>query len=187
MRIGIDIDDTLTETSNLLEEYAFKYGHNYSSENYICDNMDKLLRGVFDDDVLKNFFKDYAEEVACKVKLKENASNVIEKLKKDGHQIYFITARSEKYFSDPKRITETYLESNNIFYDKLITSKSHKTETCIEEKIDVMFDDAIDTCEHLIENGIKGVVFNSRINEARNTSCDRINTWNELLEYVNNI
>ena len=47
-----------------------------------------------------------------------------------------------------------------------------------------MFDDAIDTCESLLENEIDAVVFNSNINITKNTKCKRVNNWNEVYDYI---
>ena len=49
-----------------------------------------------------------------------------------------------------------------------------------------MIDDSIDTCELLNENGINGLVFNSQINIEKNTTCDRVDNWNEIYDYVKN-
>ena len=49
-----------------------------------------------------------------------------------------------------------------------------------------MFDDAIDTCESLLENGIDAVIFNSNINITKNTKCKRVNNWNEVYDYIKN-
>ena len=49
-----------------------------------------------------------------------------------------------------------------------------------------MFDDAMDTCESLLENGIDAVVFNSNINITNNTKYKRVNNWNEVYDYIKN-
>ena len=50
-----------------------------------------------------------------------------------------------------------------------------------------MIDDAIDTCEDTKKRGIKSLVFNSEINKDRDTSCDRVNDWIELYNYIHNL
>ena len=49
-----------------------------------------------------------------------------------------------------------------------------------------MFDDGIDTIESLNKSNIKGAVFTSRLNKERETSSDRVNSWNELYNYIQN-
>lgn len=49
---------------------------------------------------------------------------------------------------------------------------------CKNEKIDIIFDDVIDTCESLCNNGRDAVVFNSKLNISKDTKCKRWNSWN---------
>lgn len=185
LRIGIDIDDTLTNTSELLTEYAHKYDSDYTSDNYIINNVPKIVRGIFDEPLLVKFFTDHAQELGRNVTVKEGAKEVIDKLINDGHEIIFITARSDTYFTNAEEFNKEYLTKNNINYHKLICAKSYKTQICKEEKIDIMFDDAVDTCESMQKENIKGVVFTSQINKDRQTSCDRVSSWKELYDYIN--
>lgn len=186
LRIGIDIDDTLTNTSELLTEMAYKYDKDYSNDNYIINSIPALVRGLFDDEILNKFYIDHVIELGNNVKVKEDAKEVIDKLINDGHKIIFITARSNKFYPNAEEFNKEYLSINKINYNKLICGKSHKVETCKEEKIDIMFDDAVDTCESLNQNNIKGVVFTSNINKQRETKCDRVNSWKEVYTYINN-
>lgn len=182
MNIGIDIDDTLTNTNEASEEYIIKYEKEHP--NVKLDHM-KLLRGIFDTEELHMFFKENSKNICDKVSIKDNAKNIIDKLRSEGHKIVFITARSNTYFEDVNKYVENFLKINEINYDKIITSQTYKLETCKREKIDIMFDDAIDTIETLNENNIKGVVFTSRLNKEINTKSDRVNSWQDVYEYVN--
>lgn len=186
LRIGIDIDDTLTNTSELLTEMAYKYDKDYSNNNHVINNIPALVRGLFDDEILNQFYIDHVIELGNNVKVKEDAKEVIDKLISEGHEIIFITARSEKFYPDTENFNKEYLKINNIKYNKLICGQTYKIETCKKENIDIMFDDAVDTCESLNKNNIKAVVFTSSINKQRETKCDRVSSWNELYTYVNN-
>lgn len=186
MKIGIDIDDTLIDSCDIVEEYAYKYSNQYGNENIIKNNIDKILRGNFKEKEIIDFFSDYAREMGEKQQVKENAKEIIDKLKEEGNQIYIITARSNKFYKDVNKYVKDFLDKNNIYYDKIITSCSYKVDVCKSENIDIMFDDAIDTCESLVENGIDAVVFNSRINSNKSTKCKRVNNWNEVYNYIKN-
>ena len=50
MRIGIDIDDTTTNSTKTVREYIEKYGNNYCDDNYMIKNIDIILRGFFEND-----------------------------------------------------------------------------------------------------------------------------------------
>ena len=36
--IGIDIDDTLNYSSDVIREYIIRYSNNYSNDNYLINN-----------------------------------------------------------------------------------------------------------------------------------------------------
>ena len=183
MNIGIDIDDTLTNTNEASEEYVIKYENEHPE---IKLDRYKLIRGTLDTPELKEFFSENATNICDKVTIKENAKEVIDKLRSEGNKIYFITARSDTYFKDAHIYVEDYLKKKDIKYDKIITSLTYKVQICKDEGIDFMFDDGIDTIESLNKNNIKGAVFTSRINQEKETTSDRVNTWNELYNYIQN-
>lgn len=184
MKIGIDIDDTLIDSCDIVREYAYKYDYKYSDDKVLINNIDKIIRGNFTEKEIIEFFSDYACEMGQKQPIKKGAKEIIDKLKEEGNQIYFITARSDKYYKDVNKYVKDFLDKNKIKYDKILTACSYKVDICKKENIDIMFDDAIDTCESLLENNIDAVVFNSKINITRNTKCKRVNNWDEVYNYI---
>lgn len=186
MRIGIDIDDTLIDSCEIVEEYAYKYGKEYGDGSVILNNIDKILRGNFTEKEMTDFFIDYACEMGSKQKVKKNAKEIIDRLKDEENSIYIITARSDRFYKDVNKYVKEFLDENNIKYDKIITSCFYKVDVCKNEKIDIMFDYAIDTCESLCNNGIDAVVFNSKLNISKDTKCKRVNSWDEVYNYIKN-
>lgn len=186
MRIGIDIDDTLIDSCEIVEEYAYKYSKEYGDGSVILNNIDKILRGNFTEKEMTDFFIDYACEMGRKQKVKKNAKEIIDRLKDEENSIYIITARSDRFYKDVNKYVKEFLDENNIKYDKIITSCFYKVDVCKNEKIDIMFDDAIDTCESLYNNGIDAVVFNSKLNISKDTKCKRVNSWDEVYNYIKN-
>ena len=57
-------------------------------------NIDIILRGFFENDGVKKFFRDNAVRMATEIEVKKDAPNIINRLHEEGHEIYFITARS---------------------------------------------------------------------------------------------
>ena len=47
MRIGIDIDDTLIDSCDIVKEYVYKYDKDYGNDRVLINNIDKILRGNF--------------------------------------------------------------------------------------------------------------------------------------------
>lgn len=184
MRIGIDIDDTLTETSKIMTKLATEKNHLYGNE--LLYDLANMLRGTITNPNTKRFFIDNVEEACGKAEIKKDAKEVIDMLLEDGHEIYFITARSELYFKDPYEFTKKYLEKNKINYTKLIVGHENKLNICKESGIDVFFDDAYDTTKDLYNEGIDAVLFTSVNNYYLCTSLNRVKNWKELYEYVCN-
>ena len=180
MKIGIDIDDTLIDSCDIVREYAYKYDYKYSDNKVLINNIDKIIRGNFTEKEIIEFFSDYACEMGQKQPIKKGAKEIIDKLKEEGNQIYFITARSDKYYKDVNKYVKDFLDKNKIKYDKILTAYSYKADICKKENIDIMFDDAVDTCDTLNRNGIKAYLFTSEINKDLPTISPRVDSWYDV-------
>ena len=111
MRIGLDLDDTICSTSKAITKYAIKY----CEEKYI--NTDFLWS---DEENKNDFLNKYLEIIYLKARLKNNSKKVINELRKQGNQIFIITARSNRYIN--KNMVEFINE-----YFKRKTSKMRNT------------------------------------------------------------
>ena len=116
MRIGIDIDDTLIDSCEIVEEYAYKHSKEYGDGSIILNNIDKILRGNFIEKEMIDFFNDYACEMGRKQKVKKNAKEIIDRLKDEENSIYIITARSDRFYKDVNKYVKEFLDENNINY-----------------------------------------------------------------------
>lgn len=183
-RIAIDIDDTLTDSSKVVREYALLYDSKYSNEKILINRLDTILRGFFDHEAIVNFYLDYGIEMSNKAQVKPDACKVIDKLRSEGHEIYIITARGDKYYKNAYEFCKNYLDKNKINYDKLITSKLYKVKACQEENIDIMIDDGVDTCDNLNSIGIKAFLFTGELNEDKETISQRVHSWNEVYDRI---
>lgn len=178
-RIGIDIDDTITDTSAVIKQYVEKYAHEYKDGNILIEREANIIRGFFDHDVIVQFFLDHGKQIASSAKIRKHARQVIEELKKEGHEIIFITARSNQYYTNATKFCEDYLNEHNIIYDKVLTGKTFKVQACKDEQIDIMIDDGVDTCCDLNKAGIKAFLYTTPINRKRNVVSPRIKSWRE--------
>ncbi len=96
MRIGIDIDGVLTN----LQQFSVDYFTKFCYDNKIAYSV---KRNNFDYDISKSFglgkkeedafWGEYLDYYAKKERAREFASEVIKILKKQGHEIYIVTAR----------------------------------------------------------------------------------------------
>ena len=151
MRIGIDIDGVLTN----LEQYVLDYMTEYCVENNIEYSIGKSNYHYFKMFNItreqENIFWDRKlEEYAKNEKARPFASEVIKKLKKEGHEIYIITARwltnrDDELGVNMRNIVKNWLKENEIYYDLLVFSKAdkeRKKEEILDYKIDIMIEDS---------------------------------------------
>lgn len=179
MRIGIDIDDTITNTQDKIDEIALE-----KENKQIYDRTKHWFYERFntsaDEDTL--FFYKYAREIMGSADIKENASLYINKLHDLGHEIYIITARSNKFADNIMDITLDYLAKNEIKYDKIIFQSHNKADICRENNIDVMVDDSIEHIEEITNVGIKVIIMDNEYN--RNSNGTRAKNWEEVYNLI---
>ena len=150
MRIGIDMDGVLTDLERFFADNVTKYcienniRYNISPEFYSIEKAFSL-----DKNDSKIFWENSMIPYVKTVSIRPYAADIVNKLKESGHEIYIITARElknkdENKKDDMQEITENWLSTNNVVYDKLIFSKTAnepKKDEILENKIDVMIED----------------------------------------------
>lgn len=191
MRIGIDIDNTLTEIQDELNKAAYEYAISLgkdidSPENNIEDikNNGDLYKKKFkfSYDELKYFLKDIQEEITNKALPREGVIEVINNLKEEGHKIYIVTARDSEFHDDPYLLSKNWLDKNNIYYDKLIVNARKKAPVCIGEKIDIFIDDQLNNCLDISEVGIKTIRISNEKKEYPNII--NVQNWKQIYDYI---
>ena len=176
MKIGIDIDDVITDTSLALKKYIDKYDNNSDIHNHI----EEIMRGEMPTQEIRNFFKDNVLNIMKDVKVKEGASEAIQQLLNAGNEVFIITARGEIRFKGSEQVTLQYLKLNNINYTKILFNSFEKVAICKKYKIDVMIDDSVKYCLEIEKENMKSVLFTSIVNKSSNTTVTRVNNWIEL-------
>ena len=115
MRLGIDIDDVLVDTSKLMAEYIGKNKDNENIKNY----MEEIMRGEIPENLISKFINSNIANILDNVQIKPHAKEVLEKLEKT-NEIIFVTSRGDEKFKGTENITLNYLERNNIKYNGII-------------------------------------------------------------------
>ena len=176
MKIGIDIDDVITDTSISMKKYIDKYDNNSDIHTHI----EEVMRGEMPTQEIKNFFAENIINIMKDAKIKEDASEVIQQLLDDGNEIFIITARGEIRFKGSEQVTLQYLKSHNINYTKILFNSFEKPKICKEYNIDIMIDDSIKYCQEVEKENMKSMLFTSIVNKSSNTIVKRVNNWKEL-------
>ena len=189
MKIGIDIDNCISNFDDTLLEEYLKHDKTLRNTGIINDKAKHFSKGMFDwtDEEEKDFYYANIESFAKKLRPLQDAPLYIQKLKEEGHKIYIISGRNNGEYKDPYSLTTEWLQKYNITYDKLIlTNKHEKTKVCLENKIDLMIDDNTSICLDLLKNGIKVYKMNTRYDE-KELPLDRVSTWEELYIKIHNL
>lgn len=195
MNIGIDIDDTISETFETLLPYAQKYtieDLKKESKIYIKDEYANHFYIVYmngwNEQEAMNFWNRYYAEILREVNIKKFASEVINKLKQEGHKIYLITARWDMPKDNVKDITKQWLIENNIEYDELIINASDKLKLVEEKNIDIFIDDSFNNCKNIVENSnTKAYMMTSRVNGSfSHEKIKRVYSWPEVYSLIKN-
>lgn len=184
MKIGIDIDDTMTNTFDYLIPYIaefFEVDINYLKNNNISySNLPEAMKKRE-----LEFAKKYYDIVIPGTPFKPKVAEYIDKIKSLGHEIIIITARDKRLYTDEYKTTIKELKDNNIKYDKLICDFD-KAKVCKNEKINFFIDDSIENCTKVAKLGIKTLLFNSKSNINSETNLIRVDNWKQVYEKIKN-
>lgn len=190
MRIGIDIDGVLTD----IERFMIDYGSKYFFDNNIPVNLNP---GFYDDVKMLNctegqavdFWRKYIIYYFTEYSPRDFASQIIKKLKDEGHEIYIITSRNEygvptEYNGKIKELTEQWLKENDILYDKIIYSEGSKLPYCIGNYIELMIDDYSKVIKE-VSNKIPVICYNCFYNaDVEGENITRAYSWYDVYSKI---
>jgi acid phosphatase class B len=182
MKIGIDIDDTLTSFSDIyyseLQKWLLKKGIIKYNDNIFS----KYVKDIKFD--FKQFWKEVMLDIALNIECKNGASEIINKLLKEGHEVYIITARSNNFFDGYIEKTKKWLDKRNINYTDSYFNANDKVDIMRFLKLDVMVDDNKQVMDSAVDLNINGIIMNTMFNADYN-KCDRAYTWYDVYYYIN--
>ena len=182
MKIGIDIDDTMTDTFDYLMTYIAEFFN--IDIKYLKDK--NISYSTFPKEMKEReleFARKYYDKVIPGTPFKPKVAEYIDKIRNLDHKIIVITARDKTLYTDEYKTTIEELKNNNIHYDKLICDFD-KAKVCKNEKIDLFIDDSISNCNKVNELGIETILFNSKSNINTKTNLYRIDNWKDIYEKI---
>lgn len=184
MIIGVDIDDTISDTYEVLVNYAQEYTIDVLKKEPIINmgNCDThyYTQYLYDwkngEDI--DFLNQYYEKVIENVIPKTLAVKYLKRLHEEGNKIVLITARWVTDNFDVVQKTKEWIERYNIPCDKLIINAENKLIAAKEENVDVFIDDSFQNCKLLSENGIRTYMMDSRTNRnMKIENVERVFSW----------
>lgn len=186
MNIGIDIDDTITDTSTQTDIWAKEYTEKVLKRKFELQELEifdpmwakHLYHWTIEED--KNFWDFYYEKIMEQVKPKENAIEIINELAQN-NEIIIITARWDRENGIISKITKKWLADNNVKYSKLFIGHKDKRNIVKENNITLFIDDSYTTCKEISDIGIRTMMMNSRINNnIKDEKIERVFSWKEI-------
>lgn len=190
MRIGIDIDGVLMD----IERFMIDYGAKYCIEKELPINTkvghydDCDIFGWTEEEAI-GFWNKYLVDYATKYPSREFASEVIHKLKEEGHEIYIVTARNEyglprEYQGKMREIVSKWLEDNDIYYDKIIYTEGSKLPYCVGSYIEVMIEDSPENVTDL-SSKVEVLCFDCKYNEKlEGNNITRVYSWYDVYSKI---
>lgn len=178
MRIGIDLDDTICMTTEIVQNRL---------ERYAKEERLSPLDIINDESLKYSFFSIYLEDIYTNVQLKKDVFNVLKRLRNRGNEIYIVTARRSDYVSSVTNViqlTENWLIKNNIIVDGIITSAygETKADVCKRYKIELMIDDDPYNYKKIIAAGIKCILFDDK--ERYDIKNNYVTNWLDIERYI---
>lgn len=191
MRIGIDIDGVLTD----MERFLADYGSKFCVENDISLNIENIEYDEFktfnwtEEQGIK-FWNEYIIYYATKYPARDLASEVIKKLKEEGHEIYIITARND--YGVPKEyigkmrdeIVPRWLKENEIPYNKIIYTEGSKLPYVVGNYIELMIEDSpINIVD--ISSKVPTFCYNNLYNkDVKGENITRVYSWYDIYDKI---
>ena len=163
MVIGIDVDDTLVNTSQSFDNIIKKYNINFNKcfkDDWTTEEFDFICNN-------------YLKEILLSAKLNEGAKEVIDYLNDKGYKIIVITARSNNYNSVIIEGTIEQLKNENINITEFYFNEEEKAALAKKLKLDLMIDDSYRVYGNMKKENIDCILFG-----------EKIKTWKEVLEYI---
>ncbi|MGM9834318.1 MAG: hypothetical protein ACI31M_00875 [Bacilli bacterium] len=189
MNIGIDIDDTMFDTNEMLIEKALYYDKIFLKNKGFKDKDKFMFEEMFywNKDNCRDFLRWVSDNgYLFQIKIKKDVERVISSWKKLGINIIIITFRKNSDCEGMYEKTAKMLLDNGIMFDKLIVDSGPKGDVCLQENIDIFIDDSYRHCLDARSKGINHVImFESRYN--KNYNFFKLNNWQDLDIYVRRV
>ena len=186
MKIGLDLDGVVLDTEKQFRNEAELYDILKLNRNSTKDQSAQWAqdRYKWEDDEKNVFIEKYLIEGTKKSHIMPGAKEVIELLKKDGHELVVITARGHD-IPVMKKLAQEMLEKENITFDKYYWETPEKVEIAKKENIDLMVEDSLSNCMKLSKENIKSIYLrDSNMKPANDKNIKECYIWGEVYRYI---
>lgn len=188
MKIGLDIDGVIYNSENAFRCKAELYDLLELHKNGPLNN-DFWAQSRYDwtEEQQRKFKQKYFIQLTEEATLMPGAKEIIERLRKDGHELIIITARGNE-MKEMRDVMEEKMQRDNLTFETYYWATLDKAEVCKKENIDLMIDDSPIHCKKLKENKIRTLYFRdvNREKIEENEYLKEVNNWGEIYRYIYN-
>lgn len=182
MHIGIDIDDTITDSWECLIPHYSKLFGIPEEVLHTRPPYSRSLDKPIDLDEYFDMVLPILDEVIPKVHLQPKVKETIDKLYELGCKVYFLTARGKGH-TDAYKDSKEYLDKHHIKYEQIITNCGNKAEKCKALNIELFIDDSYHHCQEALDNGID-VLMPLRYYNEHYQEFKHFDNWEYVYDYV---
>ncbi len=194
MKIGIDIDNVLSELSASMDLWHNRvHGTNLEEKDHVAFDLESIWTCSKEESIKKILeFFDSSEFKATKIVL--GAIEGVKSLTED-HELHVITSRADKVFDETiawlnKHFSDSFHKVH--FTGQMCGAKSgnrSKAMVCKEYGINILIEDALHYANNCANEGVKVLLFDWPWNQSEelHPNIIRVKSWQEILDYIENI
>jgi len=190
MKIGIDIDGVILDSEKEFRIKAELFDILKLKRNSIINKKELRVQAHYSWN--EEEFKEYMNKEFLKVSKECNfmpgALEIINMLKKEGHELVIITARGV-FIKEMIDVAKQRLAEKGLTFDKYYWAIEDKLKICNEENIDIMIDDYYKTCKNTSDNNVKTLYFREypSYELEENEFLKEVHNWGEIYRYIHEI
>lgn len=186
MKIGVDIDGTLTNPEKLLKYIAKKFNkkHKILTKEYHKEYYSVKEIFGWTEKQERMFWEEYGALFCWSSPSRQDAARIIRQLRLEGHKVIIITTRAEKgdmgYWN-----TIHWLLRHGIEWDELYMDVIDKGEFCKDNHINIMIEDYIKHCIEVANKEIPVLCVDNPYNKGFTyKNVNRIYCWKKVYEFI---
>lgn len=182
LNICIDIDGTITDSYFWIKYLNKFFGFNLKDEDIVKFDICRVAN-ISEEDY-QRFYDKWGEEMHLNAIIRDGAASVLKKLS-EKHNIYYITARPEKY----RQATEAWMDKNDLPRGEIYMMGNHnKEEKAKELQCDVFIEDRYRNAVMIAKEGIKTLLIDSNYNRyPLIEDMIRVYDWNDIYNEISRI
>lgn len=193
MNIGIDIDDTLSNSFEVIFADSQKFDIEELGNTGKLVNYGKVENHSYIETIYPHWTKEQTNlfwekffiNMLTKATPKTYAPEIVQKMQQEGNRIIIITSRYEVVPN--KTLVEYYskqwLAKNNIPYDEFVMNAQDKLEVAQKANVNLFIDDSIDHCKRMQEGKIKTLLYTSIMNQGVEVpDLERVYSWPQIYD-----